>query len=132
MKRLCSLSVRRKRRRQFTVLHLLQDAGSESTKADDPDSKGSLNLSKVFPRPASSPVTSKHKRSSSDGMIIDEKTRTTSDSGVELTPVEKFNSSSEGSGSTTNGSRKAQSLELVAKLALTKTTHVLQAIFHPE
>jgi len=89
------------------VLHLLQDAGSESTQAVDPDSKGSLSLSKVFPRPASSPATSKHKRSSSDGMIIDEKTRTTSDSGVELTPVEKFNSSSEGSGSTANGSRKA-------------------------
>ena len=51
-------------------------------------------------------MTSKHKRSSSDGLIIDEKTRTNADSGVELTPVEKFNSSSEGSGSTANGSRK--------------------------
>lgn len=83
-----------------------KETGSESTKRTKPTSKESLNLSKVFPRPASSPVTSKHKRSSSDGMIIDEKTRTTSDSGVELTPVEKFNSSSEGSGSTASGSRK--------------------------
>lgn len=83
-----------------------KDTGSKSTKGTKPDSKESLNLSKVFPRPASSPATSKHKRSSSDGMIIDEKTRTTSDSGVELTPVEKFNSSSEGSGGTASGSRK--------------------------
>ena len=101
---LCSLTFRRKR--HFLVLHKLQDAGSESTQADNRDSKASLNLSKVFPRPASSPTITKHKRSSSDGMIIDEKTRTTSDSGVELTPVEKFNSSSEGSGSPANGSKK--------------------------
>ena len=61
----------------------------------------------MFPRPASSPVTSKHKRSSSDGLIIDEKKkRTPSDSGVELTPVEKLNSSSEGSGGAASGSRK--------------------------
>lgn len=86
---------------------ILQDAGTKSTGSSTADSKGSLNLSKVFPRPASSPSTLKHKRSASDGMIIDEKTRTASDSGVELTPVEKFNSSSEGSGSTANGSRKA-------------------------
>jgi len=92
---------------RLRCLFPLKVAGSEPTQADNRDSKGSLNLSKVFPRPASSPATSKHKRSSSDGMIIDEKTRTTSDSGVELTPVEKFNSSSEGSGSTANGSRKA-------------------------
>lgn len=88
----------------FFAFHL-QNVGSESPGTGDSD-KGSLNLSKVFPRPASSPVTSKHKRSSSDGLIIDEKKRTPSDSGVELTPVEKLNSSSEGSGGAASGSRK--------------------------
>ena len=83
----------------------LQNAGSGSPQTAD-SGRGSLNLSKVFPRPASSPVTSKHKRSSSDGLVIDEKKRTPSDSGVDLTPVEKFNSSSEGSGGTAGGSRK--------------------------
>ena len=80
--------------------------GSESPGTGDSDKGSSLNLSKVFPRPASSPVTSKHKRSSSDGLIIDEKKRTPSDSGVELTPVEKLNSSSEGSRGAASGSRK--------------------------
>lgn len=95
-----------------TDLEKIQNKSGESESSGATKSnKGSLDISKVFPRPASSPVTLKHKRSCSDGLIIDEKKRTPSDSGVELTPVEKFNSSSEGSGGTTGASRKT-SLEV--------------------
>lgn len=83
----------------------VQNSKSEST-SPAKSNKGTLDIAKVFPRPASSPLTLKHKRSCSDGLIIDEKKRTPSDSGVELTPVEKFNSSSEGSGGPTTASRK--------------------------
>ncbi|XP_029199657.2 uncharacterized protein LOC114964483 isoform X1 [Acropora millepora] len=90
-----------------TDLGKIQNKNSKSESTSPAKSnKGTLDIAKVFPRPASSPLTLKHKRSCSDGLIIDEKKRTPSDSGVELTPVEKFNSSSEGSGGPTTASRK--------------------------
>lgn len=100
--RQCKVKIARKNALTF---FFVQNSKSESA-SPAKSNKGTLDIAKVFPRPASSPMTLKHKRSCSDGLIIDEKKRTPSDSGVELTPVEKFNSSSEGSGGTTAASRK--------------------------
>ena len=58
-----------------------------------PTDKEAMNLSKVFPRPASSPAKAHHKRSSSDGQIAGaDGERKVSDSGLELTPVERLSS----------------------------------------
>ncbi|XP_048580556.1 uncharacterized protein LOC5518663 isoform X2 [Nematostella vectensis] len=77
-----------------------QDFSSKDAK------KGDLSISRVFPRPASSPASG-HQRSASESHL--EKGLVSPDSGCEVTLVEKLNSSSEGSD---RGSAKPSTLEV--------------------